>query len=98
MAGFGHGSFTESRGEDALDHARRAVPVVPELAAGSVSGPAMPEVGQRVAVTPADYGRVPVAGTLVAWDWEEVVIAREDPATGLLLNHFPMAGFEVSPG
>jgi glutathione S-transferase len=97
MAGFGHGLVTESSGEAALEHAIASDPVAPQLEQPSSSQPGEVQVGQTVAVTPADYGRVPVSGSLVAWDSEEIVIAREDPATGPVMNHFPMAGFQVTP-
>ncbi len=96
MAGFGHGSVVQSTAEAALEHALSSDPVAPDLAsklapAGEIG------VGQLVTVTPTDYGRVPVAGSLVAWNCEEAVILREDAATGPIMNHFPMAGFEVAP-
>jgi len=52
--------------------------------------------GEAVTVTPVDYGRIPVAGTLAAWSAEEVVIERETDETGRVLVHFPSPGFEVS--
>lgn len=93
MAAFGHGQVTISSGEDALAAAKAGAPVAPEL-----SGQQLGEfaVGDQVSVTPADYGRVPVQGTLVAWDAQEIVLARETAETGPLMTHFPSAGFEVS--
>ena len=96
MAGFGHGSVAPSSGEAALEHARSCSPVAPVLES-PLAAPFELDVGRCVTVTPADYGRVPVAGSLVAWDCEEVVILREDAATGPIMNHFPMAGFQVAP-
>lgn len=97
MAGFGHGSVVESSGEAAVEHARGSNPIVPHLEMPPWFDAVGLEARQRVTVTPADYGRVPVAGSLVAWDCDEIVIARDDPAAGPVMNHFPMAGFEVSP-
>lgn len=97
MAGFGHGSVVESSGEAAVEHARVSNPIVPHLEMPPWFDAVGLEARKRVTVTPADYGRVPVAGSLVAWDCEEVVIAREEAACGPVMNHFPMAGFEVSP-
>jgi glutathione S-transferase len=45
-----------------------------------------------------DYGRDPIAGTLVAANPGRVVIAREDPGLGKLQVHFPRAGYVVIPG
>jgi hypothetical protein len=46
---------------------------------------------------PDDYGRDPVAGTLVASSAQEIAIARHDPAVGEVVVHFPRAGFLVLP-
>jgi hypothetical protein len=92
MGAFGHGQMQESDGAAALAGALACDPVLPlvenELPDGF-------ELGARVTVTPVDYGRIPVAGELVAWSREEVVIARQTEQTGSLLVHFPSSGFEV---
>ena len=44
-----------------------------------------------------DYGRDPIAGTLVAANRERVVIAREDPRVGRVDLHFPRAGYIAGP-
>ena len=93
MAAIGHGAMEESDGEAALAAAKSLEPVMPRLVSGLPDGFAL---GDPVAVTPVDYGRVPVTGTLAAWSTDEVVISRETPETGSLLNHFPTAGFEVT--
>jgi glutathione S-transferase len=53
--------------------------------------------GERVSVTPDDYGN-PVAGRLLAWSADEVVLRHEDPSVGAVNLHFPRAGFDVVPG
>ena len=53
--------------------------------------------GNRVTVTPDDNARVPVTGTLVAADAQEVVVATDRPETGTLHVHFPRAGFDTLP-
>jgi glutathione S-transferase len=50
-----------------------------------------------VTVSADDYGRDPVAGTLVTATPERVVIAREDPDLGGLNVHFPRVGYVVLP-
>ena len=80
-------------GEAALAGARRENPELPSLENRLPEGFAL---GDAVTVTPVDYGRNPVAGTLAAWSTEEVVIARERPETGRVLVHFPSSGFEVN--
>ncbi|MEM6709291.1 MAG: glutathione S-transferase family protein [Pseudomonadota bacterium] len=94
MAAWGHGNVEIATGEDALAAARGAEPVVPALVGVPPAGVA---IGQAVRVTPVDYGRIPVTGTLVAANSEELAIARETPETGPCITHFPSAGFEVVP-
>ena len=93
MAGFGHGRVTEASGEDALAHAKQQAPVLPEL---QQLLPADINIGDEVAVTPTDYGKVPVTGTLVAASAMEVVVERETAETGTVMTHFPSIGFQIS--
>jgi glutathione S-transferase len=91
---FGHGEVTESTPEQALEAGSAAQPICPRI------GNELPEgfrLGEPVRVTPVDYGRIPVAGTLTAWSRDEIVVAREDPRAGRIMVHFPSAGFEVIP-
>ena len=94
MAEFGHGDVTESTGEYPLANAKSCEPVAPELQGIALAGVS---VGDEVTVTPTDYGRIPVAGRLIAASAEEVVIERDDPDVGRLMTHFPNIGFDVSP-
>jgi hypothetical protein len=87
----GHGERSEMSGADALAVAKAAKPAAapahdPSAAAGLAPGAA-------VAVRADDYGRDPIVGSLVAATAERVVIAREDPAVGLVHVHFPRAGY-----
>ena len=52
--------------------------------------------GEWVSVTPDDYGN-PVAGRLLAWGTDEVVLRHEDPSVGAVNLHFPRVGFDVVP-
>lgn len=92
MAAIGHGAMEDSDGEAALAAAKAAEPVLPGLVNTLPDGFTL---GDPVSVTPVDYGRVPVTGILAAWSTDEVVISRETPEAGPVLNHFPTAGFEV---
>jgi glutathione S-transferase len=94
MAAFGHGEVIEASGEAALDHARACEPVRPELNALTIPGV---EPGMQVTVTPTDYGRIPVSGTLVAASASEIVVERDTPETGAVMTHFPNIGFEIAP-
>jgi glutathione S-transferase len=95
MAAFGHGQVEDADGEAALAAARAAEPVLPEDHNRLPEGFAL---GDAVSVTPVDYGRIPVSGTLAAWSPDQVVVSRETPETGRVFTHFPSAGFEVTRG
>ena len=58
--------------------------------------PADINIGDEVAVTPTDYGKVPVTGTLVAASAMEIILERETPETGRVMTHFPSIGFQIS--
>lgn len=89
----GHGRRTPFTAEAALAEARAAMPlpglgVDPQDALGLHSG-------DRVRVTPDDYGRIPVEGALVTLAIEEVAIVRTDPRAGTVVVHFPRAGYRI---
>jgi glutathione S-transferase len=80
--------------EDALAVARAATPLpAAGVAAGDPSGL---EAGQRVTVTPDDYGKVPVTGELVGLDRRRVSVRRVDPRAGEVVVHFPRLGYVVA--
>ncbi len=79
--------------EAALAAARSADPLPVDAAAPDTVLGLAP--GERVAVVPDDFARVPVEGTLVAAGPETIVIRRDAPDLGALHLHFPRAGFEV---
>ena len=54
-------------------------------------------VGQQLQIAPSDYGRNPVAGTLVSSTEQRWIIARETSEFGKLHVHFPKQGFEIRP-
>ena len=54
--------------------------------------------GDRVVVSAEDYGRDPIAGTLVIANANEIAIRREAPEVGEVVVHVPRAGFRVSAG
>lgn len=94
MAAFGHGKVTESNGEAALAHAKDTEPELPAIESLALKGI---ELGRRVDVTPTDYGKIPVTGTLAAVSSSEIVLERETPETGPLMTHFPNIGFQITP-
>ena len=95
MKAFGHGRFEEMSAEGALAIGREADPVIPAGAGVDQRIATGWTVGDAVTVAPNDYGRVPVAGTLVSHQRDEIVIEREDDEAGRVIVHFPNIGFEV---
>lgn len=95
MQRIGHGRRRELPPQDALDVARIAAP-----ASGRGVDPADPlalAAGQRVRVTPDDYGRIPVEGELVTLTLEEVAVRRSAPEVGEVVVHFPRLGYRIEP-
>jgi glutathione S-transferase len=95
MAAIGHGKRTEMSSQRALEIAKAATPVT--APAADRSDPVGRKPGQKVAVTPDDVGKDPVAGELVRSSAQEIVIKRSDPQVGDVHVHFPRAGFVVAP-
>jgi hypothetical protein len=94
MHAFGHGTFTEVSPEAALAIGKDAEPQLAEaLVEGRLAGGH--SAGDAVTVAPNDYGRIPVAGQLLSWNRNEIVIQREDDQAGAIMVHFPNQGFEV---
>lgn len=95
MQGFGHGAYTEISAEAALAAGTEAEPQLADAAVDARLSAGL-AAGSAVTVAPNDYGRIPVAGELMSWDHNEIVIAREDPQAGHIMVHFPNIGFEVN--
>jgi glutathione S-transferase len=95
MAALGHGKATPMKAVEALAVAKTAKPSL--TASTDPNDPGGRKAGQRVKVTPSEFGRVPVVGEIVASSADEIVIRRMDETVGEVLVHFPRAGFIVSP-
>ncbi|HXF18147.1 MAG TPA: glutathione S-transferase family protein [Burkholderiales bacterium] len=92
----GHGlRGPELTSAEALQIARDASPQTasaPDL--GDLNGR---KPGDRVQVTPDDYGKIPVEGTIVSLSAQHIAIRRNDELAGEVVVHFPRAGFLVTP-
>ena len=95
VAAIGHGKSTPMAAAEALDIAKAATPS--HVAVTDPNDPAGRKPGQRVKVTPDEFGRVPVIGEILGSSADEIVIRREDERVGEVFVHFPRAGFIVSP-
>ena len=85
VAAIGHGERAgklDGAGAIELARASRPQPVQVEPGLGF-------EAGQAVTVTPYDYARDAVAGTLVGLSCRTVTVAREDERAGRVQVHFP---------
>jgi glutathione S-transferase len=96
VEGIGHGTRErELTSSEALEIARNAAPQTPVAAdAGDMNGR---KPGDRVQVTPDDYGKIPVEGTIVSLSAQHIAIRRKDERAGEVVVHFPRAGFLVTP-
>ncbi|WP_417519669.1 glutathione S-transferase family protein [Minwuia sp.] len=92
VAGIGHGTFTEMPSAQALDVARTASPDAGRGIAENAEGWSE---GDTVAVTPTDYARDPVTGTLVTYNGGEIAVRRTDDRVGDVVVHFPRVGFAI---
>lgn len=93
IRGFGHGERRELDAEAALASAREQRPVAEVLVLEEAT-PGL-AAGMPVAVTPEDYGAVPVAGELVRLTHEDIAVRRTDPRAGEVVVHFPRVGYRV---
>ena len=94
MKSIGHGVRSEIDAEQALDIARTSDPRKP--AGVDAADPLALREGERVSVTPDDYGKEPVLGQLVSLQINEVAVLRHDARVGDVVVHFPRIGYRVS--
>jgi glutathione S-transferase len=93
MEAFGIGTPTPMDAKEALQVAKAATPDALHLSHPETAEDVKP--GDQVNVAADDYGRDPIAGTLLGASAQNIVIRRVDPQVGELNLHFPRAGFRV---
>jgi glutathione S-transferase len=91
----GHGKRSEISTAAALDMAAGATPQTAEAA--DPNDPNGRKPGDRVEIAPDDYGKISVAGEIVALSSQHIAIRRHDPRAGEIVVHFPRAGFVLVP-
>jgi glutathione S-transferase len=89
----GHGARSEMSSQDALDLATAATPQSAVFA--DPDDPNGRKPGDRVSVTPDDYGKVAVTGEIVSLSAQHIAVRRHDERAGEIVVHFPRAGFHV---
>jgi hypothetical protein len=97
MLALGHGERSELAATDALAVARAAtaLPGAGVTLRDEVATALNLQVGDTVQVTPDDYGKTPVTGTLYSYTLHEVAVQRIDERAGTLVVHFPRAQYRV---
>ncbi len=95
IVAIGHGVSSPISSEDAVEAARTASPSA-VMHLDPNGDPSGLKAGTQVAITPDDYARVTVNGTLVAADSNEIVISDQNGDAGALHIHFPRLGFDVA--
>ena len=95
MRAIGHGSRKEMPIAEALDIATKATPQT--AVTTDPHDPNGRKPGDRVEVTPDDYGKIKVSGDIVSLSSQHIAIRRHDARAGEVVVHFPRAGFLVTP-
>ena len=90
VAAIGHGTRTEATPADAVEIARDAEP---EPCAVDPRDAAL--AGKAVTVAATDYGRDPIAGTLVGSSPHHLTVRREDARAGAVHVHVPRLGYAL---
>ena len=98
IAAIGHGAHTEMSPAEALRIAAASEPDTTLQIDHDPADPSGLSPGVSVVVSADDYGRDPIAGSLVAASPEAIVISRHSPEVGRLNLHFPRAGYALSAG
>lgn len=92
VAAIGHGTKQDMTGPDALSVAAAATPDATTGVAENAEGW---QAGDQVSVTPLDYARDPVVGTLDAYNGQRIAVRRTDETVGEIVVHFPRVGFAI---
>jgi glutathione S-transferase len=90
----GHGARSEMSSAEALQLASAATPQSPVFA--DPNDPNGRKPGDKVSVTPDDYGKVAVTGEIVSLSAQHIAIRRHDERVGDVVVHFPRAGYLVN--
>ena len=93
MSGCGHGDHDALDSTNALQIAREAQPAITGAGWCEIGGL---QFGDRVTVTPTDYGLDPVAGELTISEPNRMAIRREDERAGEVQVHFPRLGYRIA--
>jgi glutathione S-transferase len=90
---FGHGTFSEMQGAEAVEVARQTTPATARAVDPSEPNGLQP--GDRVEIVHESFGQDPVSGELVASSVHEIAIARADARAGDVVVHLPREHYKV---
>lgn len=93
MAALSRGARSDITAAEALAVAAAAKPQAP--AGVDSRDPLGLSTGERVCITPDDYGKIPVEGELVTLNLTEVAVRRQTSEVGELVTHFPRLGYRI---
>jgi glutathione S-transferase len=96
VAAIGYGAHAEMSPAEALRIAAASEPDETLQIDHDPADPSGLSPGASVTVSADDYGRDPIAGSLVAAGPEAIVISRQSPELGRVNLHFPRAGYVLS--
>lgn len=94
MVACSRGTRSEISADDALALAKASTPLAP--VGVDASDPLGFTAGDRVCVTPDDYGKIPVEGDLVTLTINEVAVRRHTVEAGEIVTHFPRLGYRIT--
>jgi glutathione S-transferase len=95
VAAIGYGTSTDMTPDQAIEVARTSMPSEPAEWSPEAQNVGLRR-GDRVSITPDDYGNA-VYGDLLAWTPDEIVVRHSDPSVGAVNLRFPRVGFDVAP-
>ena len=94
MQAFATRAGQECPSTEALMAAKNSTPAL--VVVGEELLPGGINIGDSVAVTPNDYGKIAVAGVLRHCSDQMVALEREDAQAGSVIVYFPRTGFDVA--
>lgn len=94
MAAMSRGARSELSATEALAIAAAATPLGP--LGVDPADPLALKAGERVSVTPDDYGKISVEGELVTLTINEVALRRRTVEAGEIVTHFPRLGYRIA--
>ncbi len=94
MKAFGHGEAQDMSSTEAIIVAGHGEPMHEDAAALEL--PDGFALGDKVSITPGDYGQDATVGELVLARLDEIAVRHTDKRAGTVVVHFPRAGYQIA--